>query len=144
MTDENKVVLVVEDEPANQRLFHDLLSRFGYTVLLAIDGGQAVGMALDRKPDLILMDIGLPGMNGLDATRAIRQNANTARIPIVALTAYAMTEDRTKAMQAGCNAFVVKPFDIAELMRVVRSHLANAVPVVAEGETIDDDGGRHG
>jgi len=138
-----RTVLVVEDEPANQRLFRDLLSRDGYTVLITGDGSEAVGLAQERKPDLILMDIGLPGISGLDATRTIRQNAATAAIPIVALSAYAMKEDREEAMGAGCDAFVAKPFNIAELLGVVRSHLGEGGRRAAEGN-VDENGGTNG
>jgi len=143
MTGTGRVVLVIEDEPANQRLFRDLLSRVGYTVLIAGDGSVGVAVAMEQKPALILMDIGLPGMSGLEATRTLRQNAATAGIPIVALSAYAMQEDRDKAMMAGCNAFVAKPFDIAELLRVVRSHLGEGASETSEGIPVGD-GGNHG
>ncbi len=139
----SRVVLVVEDEPANQRLFHDLLTRVGYTVVIAGDGSEAVGVAMEQKPNLILMDIGLPGMSGLEATRTLRQNTVTARIPIVALSAYAMQEDRDRAMQAGCDGFVAKPFNIAELLGVVRSHLGEGAPQASGGKAVSD-GGNHG
>lgn len=143
MISPGRVVMVVEDEPANQRLFRELLSRLGCTVMITGDGAEAVGLAQEQKPDMILMDIGLPGMSGLEATRTIRQNAATAGIPIVALSAYAMTEDRDRAMQAGCDAFVAKPFNIAELLRVVRRYLGEAAVGVTEDKT-DENGCTHG
>ncbi len=138
-----RLVLVVEDEPANQRLFRDLLSRVGYSVVIAGDGRVGVGVAVEQKPALILMDVGLPGISGLEATRMLRGNAATAGIPIVALSAYAMQEDRDKAIKAGCDAFVPKPFDIAELLRVVRNHLGEEAPDTSEGRPVED-GGNHG
>ncbi len=143
MSAAGKTVLVVEDEPANQRLFRDLLSRTGCTVLITGDGSEAVALAIQEKPALILMDIGLPGVSGLEATRLIRQDAAATEIPIVALTAYAMTEDRDRAIKAGCNAFVAKPFNIAELLAVVSSFLDGAVAGVPEGKSCEN-GGAHG
>jgi len=143
MTGTGRLVLVVEDEPANQRLFRDLLSRVGYTVVIAGDGSVGVGVAMEQKPALILMDVGLPGISGLEATRMLRENTATAGIPIVALSAYAMQEDRDKAMKAGCDAFVAKPFDIGELLRVVRSHLGEGAASTSESRPVGD-GGNHG
>ncbi|OGO37146.1 MAG: hypothetical protein A2147_05980 [Chloroflexi bacterium RBG_16_57_8] len=116
------VILIVEDEPSNRKLFRDILESRQYAVIAAVDGRQAVELAVTRKPDLILMDIGLPGANGLDATRILKANSATRAIPILGLTAYAMKEDEEKAIRAGCDGFVAKPVEIGELIEQVARH----------------------
>ena len=121
-----QTILIVEDEPANQRLFRDLFESRGYAVISATDGLQAVDMAMRQVPHLILMDIGLPGVSGLDATRMIKANESTGHIPVVALTAFAMKEDEDRASQAGCDGFLSKPVDIKVLLGEVARRLSSA------------------
>lgn len=121
-----KTVLVVDDEPTNRKLFCDLLEAREYTVRVAEDGSEAVASALQERPDLVLMDIGLPVMDGLEATRVLRLNRATCDIPVIALTAYATKGDEEKAMAAGCDAFVSKPVDIAALLELVALHLSRS------------------
>ncbi|OGO35737.1 MAG: hypothetical protein A2147_06650 [Chloroflexi bacterium RBG_16_57_8] len=117
------VILIVEDEVTNQKLFRNVLESRGYTVVVADDGRQAVEIALRQRPSLVLMDIGLPGMNGLDVTRCLKGNEHTRDIVVVALTAYATKEDQEKALEAGCDGFLAKPIDIVDLVEEVARHL---------------------
>jgi len=120
-----KRVLVIEDNEANLYLTSFLLEKNGYAVITATDGASGVELAVGQKPDLVLMDIQLPDIDGLEATRRIREAEVDSPIPIVALTSYAMPGDRERAHAAGCTAYVEKPIDpdifLAELDRVVRS-----------------------
>ena len=114
-------VLVVEDDEDNHELITRFLQRDGYQVLHAEDGQTGVETALAEVPDLILMDLSLPIMDGWEAVRRIKQNPGTAHIPIVALTAHALTEDVMRAMQAGCNHYETKPVMYPRLMKKLRS-----------------------
>ena len=114
-----KTIMIVEDEPANQKLFSDLLNNLGYRVLLAKNGLEAIDLTLKEMPDLILMDIGLPGISGLDATKIIKENNKSKQIPVIAVTAFAMKEDETRAIQAGCDSFIAKPVNIRDLIREI-------------------------
>lgn len=112
-------ILIVEDNEANMRLARLLLVNAGYTVLWAADAETGLTLAREQQPALILMDIQLPGMDGLAATRMLKQDPHTAHIPVIALTAMAMKEDREKARLAGCDAYVSKPLSYKELYRVI-------------------------
>ena len=114
-----KVILVVEDEPKNLKLVCDLLQACGYTTIEATDGKQGVELAKVRKPDLILMDIQMPVMDGLEATRILKADTTTKDIPVLALTSYAMKGDEERILEAGCNGYLAKPFDIQELLKEV-------------------------
>ena len=114
-----KVILVVEDEPKNLKLVCDLLQACGYTTIEATDGKQGVELAKVRKPDLILMDIMMPVMDGLEATRILKTDTTTKDIPVLALTSYAMKGDEERILEAGCNGYLAKPFDIQELLKEV-------------------------
>jgi two-component system cell cycle response regulator DivK len=118
-----KTILIVEDQPMNLKLARDLLQRFGYETLEAINGEQGVALANSMKPDLILMDIMMPKMDGLEATRIIKADIKTKHIPIIALTSYAMKGDRERTIDAGCDAYLAKPIDIQELLNIVRKYL---------------------
>jgi len=120
----SNVVLIVDDDPRSMKLTYDLLNVFGFTTLAATNGIQAVEMAKNYKPDLILMDIQLPVMDGLSATRLIKADKTTRDIPIVAATAYAMKEDEEKVIQAGCDGCVTKPIDIQVLLKTVEKYLS--------------------
>jgi len=118
-----KVVLIVEDEPKNLKLFRDLLQARGITTREATDGRQAVESVRSGKPDLILMDIQMPVMDGLEATKILKADPETASIPIIALTAFAMRGDREKAMEAGCDGYIAKPINVRDFLEEVSSFL---------------------
>ncbi len=118
-------ILVVEDNRDNMMLIVDLLSSLEYTVIQAHDGLMGVEMAEAEKPDLILMDLSLPKMDGWTATRKIKANPELTAIPIIALTAHAMIGDRDRALEAGCDDYLTKPIDFPQLMRKLSEHLRN-------------------
>jgi len=117
-------VLVVEDNKANMKLTSLLLHSAGHTVLSAVDAEIGLTLARSESPDLILMDIQLPGMDGLTATALLKQDPVTASIPIIALTAMAMKADRERSDLAGCDAYISKPLRYQELLDAVESLLA--------------------
>ena len=108
-------ILVVEDNRDNLTLMSDMLETLDYTVLQATDGQRGVELAASEQPDLILMDLSLPVMDGWTATRAIKSNPALAHIPIIALTAHAMVGDRERALAAGCDDYLAKPIDLSLL-----------------------------
>src|SRR5262245_38629616 len=108
-------ILLVEDNEMNQDLMLWRLQKKGYEVLLAIDGHQAIASALAWRPDLILMDMSLPEMDGWEATRRIKADPQTSDIPVIALTAHAMSGDRKRAIEAGCDDYDTKPVEFARL-----------------------------
>lgn len=110
-------VLVVEDEVMNRDMLARRLAWEGYSVSLATNGEEAIVAALELEPDLILMDLGLPKLDGWEATRQLKALDQTAHIPIVALSAYALSEDRTRALAAGCDEFEVKPVEFNRLFK---------------------------
>ena len=118
-------VLVVEDNDKNLKLFRDLLEYAGFTVAVAITGEDAVKQAQDSVPDLILMDLQLPGIDGHEALAQLRANPDTRAVPVVALTASAMPMDRDKALSAGFDGFLEKPIKVREFPDQVRQHLRN-------------------
>lgn len=113
------LILVVEDDEANQELVTRFLKRDGHRVLLAADGNSGVQTALEHVPDLVVMDLRLPGLDGWEAAQQIKANPKTSRIPIIALTAHALPEDVYKAKQAGCDAFETKPVVYQRLLKKV-------------------------
>lgn len=120
-----KKVLIVEDDPRNMKLVMMTLKPRGYILLSAADGEEAVRVTLDEKPDIVLMDMQLPKMNGMDATRKIRENPDFTEIPILALTAFAMKGDEDKYIEAGCTAYMSKPINTRELPAVVAKLLGD-------------------
>ena len=112
-------ILLVEDNPQNRYLMTFLLEKHGYTVEVAEDGEQALAMLHESSPDLILMDMQLPRVDGYEATRRIKASDRLRSIPLVALTAHSMKGDRTKAIEAGCDAYVTKPVDADEIIAVI-------------------------
>ncbi|MFB3301708.1 MULTISPECIES: response regulator [unclassified Pseudomonas] len=112
-------ILIVEDNEANMRLARLLLVNAGHSVLWAADAETGLTLARDKQPALILMDIQLPGMDGLAATLLLKQDPLTAHIPVIALTAMAMKEDREKTRLAGCDAYIIKPLRYKELYQVI-------------------------
>ena len=119
-------ILVVEDNEENWDMLSRRLQRRGYMVVRAADGQEAVDMAAHERPDLILMDVSLPVMDGLEATRRIRARAETQTTPIIALTAHAMSGDRERALQAGCDDYHAKPVELPGLLTQMEALLARA------------------
>ena len=117
-------ILLVEDNEMNRDMLSRRLLKKGYEVTLAVDGIQALEMARANMPDLILMDLRLPKLDGWEVTRRLRADRSTAGIPIVALTAHAMAGDREKALEAGCSDYDVKPVDFARLHGKIQALLA--------------------
>jgi len=119
---ERKKILVVDDAEFNRDLIIQLLSD-DYEILEAVDGAEGIKMAEQEKPDLILMDLGMPVMDGWEATRIIKANNELKHIPVIAVTSHAMIGDETQAREAGCDDYVPKPIDEGELMRKVKHFL---------------------
>ncbi len=111
----NAVVLIVEDNERNLKLVRDVLGHAGYSTLEAGDAEAGIALAREQQPDLVLMDINLPGMTGIEALAALRADAATAAIPVAALTAYAMTDDRARILAAGFDGYLEKPISVREL-----------------------------
>lgn len=109
-------VLLVEDNEMNRDMLSRRLQRRGYEVIIAVDGPQGVSMAQSQAPDLVLMDMSLPLMDGWEATRTLKSAAETKHIPVIALTAHAMSTDRDKALEAGCDDYETKPIEFARLL----------------------------
>jgi CheY-like chemotaxis protein len=109
-------ILLVEDNEMNRDMLSRRLERRGYEVLIALDGQEGVSVAQAQHPDLVLMDMSLPVLDGWEATRKLKSSAATQSIPVIALTAHAMSGDREKAMEAGCDDFDTKPIDFARLL----------------------------
>ena len=133
---DGKNILLVEDNPVNRRLAVFLLRSQGYEVREATTALEALEMLEKERPDLIVMDIQLPGMDGLEATRKIKAQPATTDIPIIAVTSYAMNGDREKAMAAGCAGYVTKPIDKNVFIREVAAHLGGKSKI--EGEDKDN------
>ena len=119
-------ILLVEDNEMNRDVMFRLLSRRGYQVVFAEDGEAAITQAADERPDLVLMDISLPKIDGYEATRRVRELETGKDIPIIALTAHAMTSDREKAFEAGCTDFETKPVEFPRLLAKIESYLGGA------------------
>jgi two-component system, cell cycle response regulator DivK len=118
-----KTVLIVEDNELNMKLFNDLLEAHGYATLKTGHGIEAMELARAHKPDLILMDIQLPIMDGYEATRRIKADPATKDIPIIVVTSYALSGDEGKAREAGCDAYVTKPYSPRQLLAKIREYL---------------------
>ncbi len=121
-------ILVVEDQEDNRRIVRDLLASAGYEVLEAVTGGEGVTLAETQRPDLILMDIQLPGLDGYEATRRIKGNPALHNIPIIAVTSYALSGDDVKALEVGCDAYVAKPYSPRELLAKIHEYLPPGSP----------------
>lgn len=122
-------ILVVEDQEDNRRIMRDLLTSAGYEMIEAVTGEAGVERAAADRPDLILMDIQLPGLDGYEATRRIKANPALRSIPVIAVTSYALSGDEQKARDAGCDGYVAKPFSPRALLEKIRGFL----PAGAEG-----------
>jgi two-component system, cell cycle response regulator DivK len=117
-------ILIVEDYDDNRHIMRELLTSAGFEVVEAHTGEEGVAMALAHRPDLILMDIQLPALDGYAATRQIKAAPDLRAVPIIAVTSYALSGDDERAHQAGCAAYVTKPFSPRQLLAIVREHLA--------------------
>ena len=120
-------VLLIEDNPINLELATDLLEGSGFEVVTAQDAELGINLARETQPSLILMDLSLPGMDGLEATKALKADPQTAAIPIVAVTAHAMKGDEQKALDAGCEGYITKPIDTRMFPMLVMQFLEQAV-----------------
>lgn len=128
-------VLIVEDNERNMRLMRLLLRPLGYTLLEAVDGKEALATLEEHTPDIILVDIQLPDLDGLEITRRLRQNPRFTNTPIVALTAYAMPGDREMFLRAGCTGYVAKPIDTRAFPELIASYLGEEhTPVAPNGK----------
>jgi two-component system cell cycle response regulator DivK len=123
-----KTILIVEDNEKNMKLARDILRAKGYAVLEAVNGLDGVKLAFEHKPDLVLMDIQLPDINGIEAFERIRGNASTAQVPVIAFTASVTTGDRSRIGDAGFDAFLGKPINLKEFVETVRRMLGEAAP----------------
>ncbi|HJW84489.1 MAG TPA: response regulator [Anaerolineae bacterium] len=119
-------VLIIEDSALNRKLVETVLKPYGYRILAAEDGQAGVETALRERPDLILMDVMMPVMNGYDATRRIKDHRDTSNIPIVALTASAMPHERDQALAAGCDGYITKPIDTRAFPNQIKQFLNGA------------------
>jgi two-component system cell cycle response regulator DivK len=120
----SKRILVVEDTVNNRRILNDLLTNAGFEVVEAFDGEKGVAMAAEYRPDLILMDIQLPLVDGYEATRRIKSNPELRAIPIIAVTSYALSGDEAKAIAAGCDGYFAKPFSPRVILAKIREFLS--------------------
>lgn len=118
-----EVVLIIEDNKINMLLVTELLSMAGFDARPALNAEEGIKLARELKPALILMDVALPGMDGLDATRLLKKDPDTKNIPVVALTAYAMNGDEEKAREAGCIGYITKPIDTRSFANTIRKYL---------------------
>jgi two-component system cell cycle response regulator DivK len=119
-----KTILVVEDNELNMKLFHDLLEAHGYNILQTRDGMEALKLARAHKPDLILMDIQLPEVSGLEVTKWIKEDDALKAIPIIAVTAFAMKGDEEKIREGGCEAYIAKPISVTNFLKTVQQFLS--------------------
>jgi two-component system cell cycle response regulator DivK len=119
----NKRILVVEDQEDNRRILHDLLTNAGYEIVQAENGEEAVKAAAAQRPDLILMDIQLPLLDGYEATRRIKADPALRAIPIIVVTSYALSGDESKARAAGCDAYITKPYSPRAILAKIREYV---------------------
>jgi two-component system cell cycle response regulator DivK len=118
-----KTVLIVEDNELNMKLFHDLLEAHGYDTIETRNGVEALDLAREHRPDLILMDIQLPEVSGLDVTKWLKEDERTRAIPVIAVTAFAMKGDEERIRSGGCEAYLSKPISVAKFLETVRHYL---------------------
>jgi len=122
----SKTILVVEDQADNRKILRDLLTSSGFQVIEAVNGLDGFELARSHLPDLVLMDIQLPGIDGYEATRRIKGDKNLQDIPIIVVTSYALSGDEKKAFEAGCDGYVAKPFSPRKLLAMVKEYLDRA------------------
>jgi two-component system cell cycle response regulator DivK len=119
----SKTILIVEDNELNMKLFHDLLEAHGYDTIQTKDGIEALRLARQHRPDLILMDIQLPEISGLEVTKWIKEDDELRSIPVVAVTAFAMKGDEEKMREGGCEAYLAKPISVAHFIKTLQTFL---------------------
>lgn len=119
----SKTILVVEDQADNRKILRDLLTNSGFKVIEAINGMEGLQLARSSQPDLILMDIQLPGIDGYEVTRKIKNDENLKSIPVIVVTSYALSGDAAKAFEAGCDAYVAKPYSPRKMLAKVKEYL---------------------
>ena len=120
---EKKKILIVEDNELNMKLFHDLLEVHGYETIQTKDGREALGLAREHRPDLILMDIQLPEVSGLEVTKWIKDDEDLRSIPVIAVTAFAMKGDEEKIRNGGCEAYIAKPISVSTFLQTIEKVL---------------------
>jgi len=121
----DKTILIIEDNLKNMTLFKEILNSSGYSTIEAVDGKQGIELAFADKPDLILMDIMLPELNGFQALKILKSEAKTKAIPVIALTSYAMRGDKEKALEAGFNSYITKPIDVGEFLKEISTIISS-------------------
>lgn len=121
-------LLIIEDNELNRDMLTRRLTRKGHYIMVACDGLEGVEMAINQKPDLILMDMSLPVLNGWDATRKLKARPDTCSIPVIALTAHAMASDHSQALEAGCDDFDTKPIEMERLVGKIQALLDSVIP----------------
>ncbi len=131
MTHLDKTVLVVEDNVVSMKLFHDVLEAHGYNVLQAKDGMEGLRMAREERPDLILMDIQLPDVSGLEVTKWLKDDETLKSIPVIAITAFAMAGDKEKFLEGGCDAYIAKPISVPDFLQTVERFAAEVEGTMA-------------
>jgi two-component system, cell cycle response regulator DivK len=140
-------VLVVEDNQLNMKLFRDVLQATGYRTLEATTGARAVELAVEHTPDLVLMDVQLPDIDGVEALSQLRANERTESMPVLAVTAQAMRGDGERFLAAGFTGYIAKPVDVVELIATVREHCAERAPTAPSPDAFEDPrastAGRH-
>jgi two-component system, cell cycle response regulator DivK len=139
MSDASKTVLLVEDNEDNRTVYRTILEHFGYQVVEARNGEDGIRMAREGRPDLILMDISIPKIDGFEATRILKSDPATRGIPIIALTAHAMEEDRRRARVSGCDGFLAKPIAPRRVVSEVRRYLAAGRLTDARGARLAEE-----
>lgn len=120
----SKTILIVEDNDLNMKLFNDLLQAHGYSTLQTKDGREVLGIAREHGPDLILMDIQLPEVSGLEITKMLKEDPDLKQIPVIAVTAFAMKGDEEKIREGGCEGYIAKPISVANFLQTVQKFLA--------------------
>ncbi len=120
------LVLIVEDNEKNMKLVRDILQAKGYETMEAVNAEDGIKMALERVPDLVLMDIQLPGMNGMEALKVLRAEPATSQVPVIAITASVMTQDRQQIMDTGFNGFIEKPINLKDFLAAVQATIRPA------------------
>jgi two-component system cell cycle response regulator DivK len=121
--EDTTTILIVEDNPSNRMLIADLLNAKGYRPIEAQDGEEAIALARQERPALILMDLSLPRLDGWQATRRLKDDADLKDIPVIALTAHAMADDETKALEAGCDGYIAKPINVWSFVEEIKGYL---------------------
>lgn len=125
MSEEGKTVLIAEDNDDNRIVYSTMLEHYGYRVVYTKDGSEVMALAGKERPSVILMDISLPGMDGWTATEQLKNNPGTADIPVIAITAHALSEDREKAREVGCDGYLSKPVEPRRVLEEVERFISN-------------------